>query len=97
MGKIYYSSEALAQKQALCTYFDTIVASLNEINKVNVSEDWKCTEADNVNAKLVELQSKIGTIKTAITSYEDFFDVANSSYEGLSGDIEDAITTYING
>ena len=97
MSKIYYSSEALAQKQALCNYFDTIVASLDEISKVSVSSDWKCTEADNLDSKLVELQGKIGTIKSAITSYEDFFDVANASYEGVSGDIEDAITTYING
>lgn len=97
MSKIYYSSEALAQKQALCTYFDNIVASLDEISKVSVSDNWKCSEADNLNTKLVDLQSKITSIKSAITSYEDFFDLANSSYEAVSGDIEDAITTYING
>ena len=97
MSKIFYSSEALAQRQALSTCFDKIVASLDEINKVTVSNSWKCGEADNLNTKLVDLQGKITSIKSTITSIEDFFDLANTSYESVSGDIDNAISTYING
>ncbi len=97
MSKIYYSSEALAQKQALSTCFDKIVASLDEINKVSVSDSWKCGTADDLNTKLVDLQGRIVKIKSAITSFEEFFDLANTSYESVSGDIDSAISTYING
>ena len=95
MGQMLYSSEALAQKKALSDYFDKITASLDEIAKVSVSDSWDCTEADNLNTKLVELQSKISSIKSAIVSYEDLFELANATYETLSGDIDSAISTYI--
>ena len=97
MATMLYSSEALAQKKALSDYFDTIKASLDEIAKVSVSDTWQCSEADNLNTKLVELQGMISSIKNALTSYDDFFGLANTSYESASNEIEDAVSTYING
>ncbi len=95
MGTMLYDTDAVAQKRALVEYFDKISASLDEIGKVSVSDSWDCTEADNLNTKLVDLQGMISSIKSGLNSYLDLFGLANSTYSGLNSDIISAISNYV--
>ena len=96
MSRILYSDETLQKRATLKSYFDQIVEQLQIIEAVNIDEDWICSKATKFIEKLDEIQGKTPKMKSAVSSYETFLGIANTTYEDVSSDVDDAISTYMN-
>ena len=96
MSRTFYSDDIIKNKKVkLNGYFENITTSLDAINEINVSDNWKCIKGNELNTTFNDLKDKINSIKNALASYESFLVSTDSTYREISGNINDALSNYI--
>lgn len=97
-SKFYYGgSTNTTKKEELAGYIEQITNSLNDINDIDISGEWKCSEASNFNSKFTDMKSKINSIITCLNSYESFLSLADKTYSNISDDVRDALSSFKKG
>ena len=95
MTKIYYSEETkTAKKVKLSGYFDSIITALESISGVNVSDDWKCNIATDLDSNLSSLIEIIPSIKSSLQSFDDFLGVTDATYSDVSDEISSTLKNF---
>ena len=96
-NKTFYSDDVITNKKVkLNGYFENIVSSLNEINDINVNDNWKCIKGGELNNTFNSLKGKIDSIKKALASYESFLSTADTTYRDINSSISDVLSNYVN-
>lgn len=94
MSNYYSDDTALSKKEKLGKSLEAISTALDTINGITVSDTWKCNESETIHNTLEELKAKITTIKSVISSYEEFLVGTNKTYSDVAAEINASLSTF---
>ena len=70
MSKQYYNSSLLKNRDALEKYFDSIIKSVETINGITISDNWKCSGNEDINKEFNSLKEMTNDIKVCLSPSE---------------------------
>ncbi len=88
MSKSFYSDFVLKNRDELESYIDSIKGSLDNIEKLEINDNWKCNDNSDVLTDLNYLQGLIPSIKKSLDSYKNFLTTTDKTYNAISDNID---------
>ena len=88
MSKSFYSDFVLKNRDELESYIDSIKGSLDNIEKLEINDNWKCNDNSDVLTDLNYLQGLIPSIKKSLDSYKNFLTTTDKTYNEISDNID---------